>query len=337
LDLRKSIKITQTLMPSYKVYDTKARISDWPGRGSAPTRTLTELNLWNPTIPLNDQIAADLITARFPELEPVSIRLLGSGWDNHAYLVNESVVIRIPHRDVGGALMKDECRVLSYLAEFELPLKIPKLCCHAPEDETFPYTIAGYPLLCGETADNVVWTDAQRAGCAEPLGRFLGALHRLPIGMEDPPVDELRRADISFRVPTVLEKLGAGQDDFREVLIQLASTPAQDSPPSWVHGDLYSRHLLVDESRSVVGVIDWGDSHVGDPALDIAIAWMFLPPASWPAFLDAYGGVDDATWGRARFRAIAHCVYLQGFAQDREDEGLLRELEFVGKNVLRAS
>ena len=42
-----------------------------------------------------------------------------------------------------------------------------------------------------------------------------------------------------------------------------------DFAPVFVHGDLYSRHLLVDDAGRPCGVIDWGDCHVGDPAVDL--------------------------------------------------------------------
>jgi Ser/Thr protein kinase RdoA (MazF antagonist) len=49
-----------------------------------------------------------------------------------------------------------------------------------------------------------------------------------------------------------------------------------------VHGDLYARHVLVDERGALSGVIDWGDIHLGDPAIDLAIAHLVLRPGSSP-------------------------------------------------------
>ncbi|MCH7839494.1 MAG: phosphotransferase [Planctomycetes bacterium] len=37
-----------------------------------------------------------------------------------------------------------------------------------------------------------------------------------------------------------------------------------------VHRDLYARHMLVDDDGRPCGVIDWGDVHVGDPAIDLS-------------------------------------------------------------------
>src|SRR5690606_21678230 len=78
----------------------------------------------------------------------------------------------------------------------------------------------------------------------------------------------------------------------------------------WVHGDLYARHVMVDGHGALAGIIDWGDVHQGDPALDLSIAASFLPPAARPRFAAAYGAIDDATWARARFRALHSGVAL---------------------------
>jgi len=285
-------------------------------------------------VELSDEIAASLIARRFPELSPMRLQLLGTGWDNHAYLVNERYVFRLPHRDLAGQLMADECRVLRHLNQSAQPLPIPLLTYVAEPDEYFPYIIAGYPFLPGETADRLTWTDAQRSANARVLGEFLGVLHRTPNSLPNPPTDTIQRADLAYRLPNVLARVQDPPPGFVELFKDLGQTPQHEGSLVWVHGDLYSRHLVVDSDSKVCGVIDWGDSHVGDPALDLAIAWMFLPPSSWSEFMDAYGPIDDATWRRARFRTMTHWTYLSDYARQRQDEPLLQELEFVLANVM---
>ena len=62
--------------------------------------------VWDADIELNDEIAARLIADSFPQLAPIHLRLLGSGWDNHAYVVNDRYVFRIPHRRMADELMQ---------------------------------------------------------------------------------------------------------------------------------------------------------------------------------------------------------------------------------------
>jgi aminoglycoside phosphotransferase (APT) family kinase protein len=70
-------------------------------------------------------------------------------------------------------------------------------------------------------------------------------------------------------------------------------------------------------------VIDWGDVHAGDPAVDLAIAHAMLPLAAHPAFLAAYGPVDERTWARARFRALDSCALIVEYGDAVGDEGLV--------------
>ena len=70
----------------------------------------------------------------------------------------------------------------------------------------------------------------------------------------------------------------------------------------WLHGDLHPANLLIEDGR-LSAVIDFGDLTAGDPATDLAVAWMLLPPAVRERFRVAARGpsesIDDATWLRA--------------------------------------
>ena len=50
----------------------------------------------------------------------------------------------------------------------------------------------------------------------------------------------------------------------------------------WLHGDLHPANVLVAEGV-LAAVIDFGDVCSGDPATDVAAAWMLLPASAVPA------------------------------------------------------
>ena len=100
-------------------------------------------------------------------------------------------------------------------------------------------------------------------------------------------------------------------------------------PAVVVHGDLYARHLLVDDAGALAGVIDWGDVHLGDPALDLAAAKLVLPPTDLDTFLAHYGAVDATTWDRATYRAIHHAALELAYGIDRNDHALIDAARFA--------
>jgi aminoglycoside phosphotransferase (APT) family kinase protein len=59
----------------------------------------------------------------------------------------------------------------------------------------------------------------------------------------------------------------------------------------------------IDWAREQVAVIDFGCLGVGDPAVDLIVAWNFLPSDARAAFRAALG-VDDTTWARGRGWAL---------------------------------
>lgn len=67
-----------------------------------------------------------------------------------------------------------------------------------------------------------------------------------------------------------------------------------------VHGDLGPEHVLCRDGR-LIGVIDWSDACVGDPALDLAWCLHGTPPPVASAVARVYGVVDAAARERSLF------------------------------------
>ncbi|GMA25795.1 hypothetical protein GCM10025864_35540 [Luteimicrobium album] len=66
----------------------------------------------------------------------------------------------------------------------------------------------------------------------------------------------------------------------------------------------------------LAAVVDFGDVTGGDPASDLATAWLSFDAAGHTAFRAAYaqtGGADDATWVRARAWAASLALALLAY------------------------
>ena len=274
-------------------------------------------------------LALALIREQFPELAAERVEPFGSGWDNTAYLVDGALLFRFPRRTIAVELIRTEARVLPHLAP-RLPLPIPVPEWVGRPTERFPWPFAGYRRLAGRTADVADLGDDDLRASAPVLGRFLAALHATPPAGLALPGDYIGRTDLPARRPLLAERLAslanAGVIDDPAPWLRLfdGDLPAPSSRPIVAHGDLYARHLLVDDAHRPAGVIDWGDVHLGDPGVDLAVMYGFLPPAARGELERAYGPIDARTRRMARLRAAFHAATLAWFAHSVSDASLLR-------------
>jgi aminoglycoside phosphotransferase (APT) family kinase protein len=266
-------------------------------------------------------LAKALIESQFPDLAPTRLEPFGEGWDNTAYQVNGRLVFRFPRRQIAVPLIETECRVLPRIApNLPLPIPVPRYLGRPAEE--YPWPFAGYERIPGHTADRLGLDDRQRAEFARPLGRFLSTLHALPAG--DVGGDTIGRLNVE-RLAVRIRRLPEGIESIVEESLGLRPGPRT----VLAHGDLYLRHLLVDDAVRLTGVIDWGDVHANDPAVDLSVAWSFLPAAARPAFREAYGPIEDSSWRLARLRALHYGVVLLDYGQGTNDPSLVREARTI--------
>ena len=294
---------------------------------------------WLPDIALSPELALELVRGRFPGLGR-TIEPFGSGWDNTAYLIDGELVFRFPRREFAVPFLARETHVLPALAP-RLPLPVPIPEWAGTPTERFPWPWAGYRRIPGRTLDAADLSPADRRAVAPVIAAFLKALHSIPLDGLDLPGDELARTDFVRRGPLMFERLqgleSAGIIADRRpwmALFEGFSAPEPPVRPVVVHGDLYERHVLVDGANRVSGVIDWGDVHAGDPALDLSFLYRFFPAAERDAFLRVYGPVDARTARLARLRAAFHASTLAFFAHSTNDAPLLRAGLAAMRNAL---
>lgn len=286
-------------------------------------------NVWDAEVELEPYEATMLVDMQFETLAPARLEPLGEGWDNWAYLVNGEYVFRFPRREIAVPWILNEAKWLPRLAP-HVPLAIPNPEFIGEPEGPFPWEFAGYRRIAGMTGDRVDWTADKRMAAAAPLGSFLRALHSAHPEAPDEavPQDTIDRAVLPHRVASTKERLDRIPEHVPqaaaviETMASLAQAPAHDAAPCWVHGDLYTRHVLFDERALPCGVIDWGDLHVGDPALDLMLGYILFDEPSREAFFEAYGEVGEAARDRARFRALFYGVALMLYGVDVGDEGM---------------
>lgn len=286
---------------------------------------------WTADLGIDAATARAAIAEQFPHLAGCEVVAFGEGWDNAAFLVGERYVFRFPRRRVAVALIETELRVLPVLAR-RLPLPVPHPRFSGVPSDAFAWPFAGYERLAGEALVHVRLRDAAYGALAYALGEFLRVLHGIaPEALPPLPGDEIGRFAHARLLPLLtrrLEELRAAGliADAAPALVafELLAPGAPRRQSCVVHGDLYARHVLVDAAQRVSGVIDWGDLHVGDPAIDLSVAFSILPREFRETFARAYGKIDERTWELARYRAIYSSVLLAHYGYKIGDAAILR-------------
>ena len=211
--------------------------------------------------------------------------------------------MRLPRRQIAAALVEDEQRWLPHLAPL-LPIAIPTPIHVGAPAEGYPWAWGVIPWGPGGIAAFSAFVDP--AWEARRLGEFVSALHRpAPPDAPSNPFRDGPLSDCDEPVKMRLERLAG-------VIVAapagrcwdgLMVTAVWPGPPLWLLGDLHSANVMVSDG-AISTVNDFGDITAGDPATDLAIAWMLFEPSSRVMFRRYCGAPDDDTWARARDWAL---------------------------------
>jgi aminoglycoside phosphotransferase (APT) family kinase protein len=262
-----------------------------------------------------------LLQEQQADLAHLSLIEVAEGWDNKLFRLGDDLTVRVPRRAASAALIEHEQRWLPQLSpRLALPVPVP-LRVGRP-GSGFPWSWSVVPWFPGESA--LLAPPLDLATTAVALGRFLRALHQP--APESAPHNPWRGVPLAARAKTVRQHLQQldGLVDRGAVLAlweRVLSTPPWSGPPLWIHGDLHPGNLVVNGGR-LSAVIDFGDLAAGDPATDLSVIWMLLPPSARQAFLTSARGefypLDDHMLIRARGWALA--LGLAYLANSGDDE-----------------
>lgn len=298
---------------------------------------------WKPEIEVTTTLASVLIELQFPSLAPVNVVLCDSGWDNVVYEVNKVWLFRFPQRAEAVSGVEHEMACLPVLhSEIKL---VPNIQFKGLPSDKYPWPFFGYAALKGREVCAAGLSAPERTRLVKPLAVLLAKLHSqktLEKLNYQLPIDPLRRLDFSYRIPMTeerlkkLENLGEklSYDSLRAVL-HAVDADKKLAATSVVHGDLHFRHIIVDEDKNLNGLIDWGDIHLNDPAVDLHLYWSFFPPGARKAFLEAYGAVSDIQLRHARAFAVFINVALLQYSLSQQKLDVIREARFALQNLLK--
>ena len=280
---------------------------------------MTEV-LHDDEIPVDTGLVRALVDRAMPHHSGLPVcRLDSSGSSNALFRLGEDLLVRLPRQPGGSATIAKEARWLPVLGP-SLPVEVPEVvavfepCCGYPERWSVVRWIDGeHPaVVTPETP-----ADPRRRGLAADLAAVVHSLRLAEVPSEavsDPDLrwyrgDPLATMDVVTRQN--IERCRALSDfsfdlDAAEWLWEDAMKlpGAKDRPAvRWYHGDLAAENLLMRDG-GLAAVLDFGGLAIGDPAVDLAVAWEVLDPPAREIFRSQLA-VDDATWMRGRAWALS--------------------------------
>ena len=252
------------------------------------------------------EVAAALVAAQFPDGAGLALAPFAHGWDNETFALGADLLVRLPRREVAVRLIRNEQRWLPALARL-VPVAVPEpLHCGVPSAD-FPHPWSIVPRLPG--IELAALPLDQRGAAADDLADVLLALHRP--APRAAPSNEFRGVPLAHRRSAMADRLASLPDlDPRigERWRAWSVAAPYSGPPVWLHGDPHPRNLLVDAAGRLSAVLDWGDVTAGDPAGDLATAWLAFAARDRERFVRRYERgtrCDESTWARARAWALA--------------------------------
>ncbi|GAA1991447.1 aminoglycoside phosphotransferase family protein [Microbacterium pumilum] len=262
--------------------------------------------------------------AAIADAAELSVTKVAEGWDSEVWRVGAELAVRLPRRAIAAPLVLNEQRVLPEIARRLEPtgLRVPAPILDGVPDSLYPWPWSIVPWIDGARGIDVPRQD--RSGWASALGLALGALH-VP-APSDHPINPFRGAPLAERSAAVAERIALlrekGALSVREadaaasVWAEGLDAASWAGPPLWIHGDLHPANLIAQGTR-LVGIIDFGDVTAGDPAYDLAVAWLSFDVSGRRDFkASTGGGYDGDAWVRARAWGASVALMLLAHSDD---------------------
>ncbi|MCP2030622.1 aminoglycoside phosphotransferase (APT) family kinase protein [Okibacterium sp. HSC-33S16] len=269
-------------------------------------------------VDISPELIRRLLRAQHPELADLPLTLVAHGWDNAMYRLGEQLVVRLPRRQLAAALIENEQRWLPEIAD-RVDVAVPRPIYFGRPTVDFPWHWSIARWFDGAAASTLPID--KRGRLASPLATFLTQLHTA--APADAPVNNFRGIPLERRHRDVRSRLNSGivphADAVSRIWDDARTAPLWERPRVWLHGDLHPSNLLVDSNGDLAAVLDFGDITAGDPATDLAAAWLVFDPAGRDRFHSAVAearDVSDATWRRARGWALVLATALVTTSDD---------------------
>jgi aminoglycoside phosphotransferase (APT) family kinase protein len=261
---------------------------------------------------IDEPLVRALVAEQFPQWAGLPLARGGDGTVNVIYRLGDELAVRLPRRAPGDEGADD---ILRTIGRHVVDVQVPRPVARGRPGTGYPWAWSIHTWLEGEHPTGPV-DPVLLAGLLRVLWQIDSAGGPAPAGGRGRP---LRERDSYVR--DALERVHAPG----ALALWERATAAAEWPhrPVWLHADLDARNVLVREER-LAGVLDWDGAGVGDPAVDVMVAWKLVAADERERFR-ALLGLDDATWLRAQGWCVSQALIALGYYTSETNPPIFRE------------
>lgn len=271
-------------------------------------------------LPIDTGLVRALVGRAMPGAVDLPVRRLdSSGSSNALFRLGKNLLVRLPRQPGGSATISKEARWLPILRP-SLPVQVPEVVGVFEPDCNYPERWSVVRWIDGEHPEVVTPQtppDPRRQKLASDLAEVVHALRLAEVpdeALSDPDLRWYRGEPLAtmdavtrhnIKRCRALGDFALDLDAAERLWDEAMTLPGtMDRPaPRWYHGDLAAENLLTLNWR-LSAILDFGSLSIGDPAVDLAVAWEVLDPPARDIFRREIG-VDEATWLRGRAWALS--------------------------------
>ncbi|WP_418908643.1 aminoglycoside phosphotransferase family protein [Glutamicibacter endophyticus] len=270
------------------------------------------------TVQIDHHLASRLLQEQAAHFAAYELRYVATGWDNVVYRLGEQFLLRLPRRELGEEIGRKERTWLPVLAQ-DTGLAVGEVLFEGRPTDYYPFTMSITRYVPGRSAATL---SREERDCYAP--EFSSQLSRLHVPASQGPRSAFRGcalASLDERTTEQIAQLnGREQAKAREIWEAGRGAEPFDAAPRWLHGDPHPHNTIATVAAHgghFVGLVDFGDLCIGDPASDLGMLWLHFSPAVRDVALAALGYEHGGnTWLRARAWALRYTLLIRGLPAD---------------------
>ncbi len=229
---------------------------------------------------ISNDIVLKIVRKTFPDISVEKTQIFDDGWDYIVIVVNNELTFRFPRREDYAKTLPIEVSFLELFAD-KSPVRVPELTYQKDKKSEISYVT--YDFIPGVQFTKSIansFSKGELLTIAQQLGSFLTTVHSFPLekakqlGIQKiDSLDSWKKRLKKIR-REVFPHISKSEQDWVVKLFENFLQIVREIPINSVltHSDVMPEHIIVNpKTRTLSGIIDFGDIVISDPAYDFTI------------------------------------------------------------------